>query len=90
MKRLFLFAAIGLAGTGAAAADVPTVALPVSQPAATPSKPKIICRSSPVTGSLVQQARRCGTAEDWARASENARNAADHLVTSQAAGIGTN
>jgi len=79
--------------TGDAVAAAPAAAAPTKlsslEAGATPSKPKLICRSTTVTGSLIQQAKRCGTKEDWARAIENARGAAQQLVTSHAAGMTT-
>jgi len=85
-------------GTPAIAAPAPTATQAVAgapatklslNTAATPGKAKIICRSNTLTGSLIQQSKRCGTAEDWARAVDNARGAAQQLVTSHAAGMTT-
>ncbi len=83
-------ASVALATSASAQTASPDAAVATVPAPAKPAKAKLICRSSTVTGSLVQQARRCGTAEDWARSNDAERNYARNMVSTHASGMTTN
>jgi hypothetical protein len=65
--------------SGAAAAQDPAeggaaAEAPVEQAAATPGKPKKVCRSEKVTGSLTRVRRTCLTVEEWAHIESRTRD----------------
>lgn len=46
---------------------------------ATPAKPKMICRTYEVTGSLVARQRVCRSAGEWAKVEDDMQNEANRL-----------
>ncbi len=64
-------------------ADAPTLAEPATQPV-TPvvqvGKPKLVCRSYAVTGSLVTRQRVCRTAKAWGKVEDDAQREAERLT----------
>lgn len=67
---------VAVSGLGTAAATVAAQ----QAPAAEPAKPKMICKRSVDTGSLVAKRRECRTKQDWERLSEAARMNGQDMV----------
>ena len=69
----------------ASAAMVQEESPAAAQPPARPERERLICRSSPETGSIVRRQRRCYTRAQWQRiaeaAQENTRDLTDRGTT---------
>jgi hypothetical protein len=98
MPKLMVLAVAALVGTQAGAAEptAPAVAAAptatAAAPAATvvasaapavPAKPKMICVTTPETGSLVKARKECGTAEEWKARQAGSRQQAIEMQTSR-------
>ena len=59
----------------AAAGSTPAATAPAN------TKPKMICRSYDVTGSLVQKQRVCRSAQEWAKVEDEMQNEANRITS---------
>ena len=59
----------------AAAASTPAATAPAN------TKPKMICRSYDVTGSLVQKQRVCRSAQEWAKVEDEMQSEANRITS---------
>lgn len=71
----------------AAQTSTPQTATPVTSAVATKAPavtPKMVCKTSMETGSLVRRVRRCATADSWKRRTDGENDAARELVRANA------
>lgn len=64
------------------ALPIPAFAQDTSGPAASPPKPKekLICRTDPQTGSMIQAKKRCYTRDEWDRLAQGARTMTERML----------
>lgn len=80
LMRVIAIALLLTAAPAAAAAPAPSAPPAATPPAAASAKPKLICRSTEETGSLVRRKRQCFTQAEWDRIAESEQKGAGRLI----------